>query len=163
MLTLLLCFISSMCMAQNTPSLCDKTLTKEFDEIDGVDYIYTKTITVRSQQDSATFKLGYGSANKTNVYFIINFKGDNMCIDTGNAIYILFNDGTRLELTGESQKNCLGRSIVTIDSKLSTFKTKKIKAIRVYTSTESVDVYLPDLESSGLTFMLNCLCNNINK
>lgn len=74
MLTLLFCFISSMCMAQNTPSLCDKALTKDFDEIDGVYYIYTKTVAVRSQQDSVTFKLGYGSANKINIYFITDIR-----------------------------------------------------------------------------------------
>lgn len=155
-------FMSFVCMAQ-TSNRCDDVLINEFDEIAGVYYLHTKPIAINSQEDSVTFRLGYGVVDKGNVLFAINFKAKSMCVDSKNLVYTLFTDDTRLQVISDTDKNCLGRSIVDIDANLSIYKSKRIKAIRVYTSDGSVDVYLPSLESNVLTLMLNCLCNRLNK
>lgn len=76
---------------------------------------------------------------------VIQAVGAGSCIDEGAKINILFDDGSRLELSSNGDFNCKGKATVYFGGsfgkrkELNELKTKKISTMRVWTSDSYVE------------------------
>lgn len=101
----------------------------------------------------------YEDKNKE-IVLVFKCFGGGSCVDSEDKINILFIDNSKLELKNESGFNCDANSVVWFNKKsknLKTLKEKKISAIRVRTSRESVQCDFSDNNAIHLINVLNCL------
>ena len=107
--------------------------------------------------------LQLGESKDLDLIFSIHVIGAGPCIDKGDKINILFTDDSRIELVNYLEFNCKKTSTVYFSdvfgnlSKLNELRTKKIKAMRVWTK----DIYLQKdftkENSDNFYNIINCL------
>jgi hypothetical protein len=86
------------------------------------------------------------------------------CISNGNAINVLFTDGSREQYTNMSAFNCVGFAMLFIDipdyegnTIRSTLLNKKIKTLRVSGNNKFVQVNMTTENQDHLISVLRCL------
>lgn len=81
------------------------------------------------------------------------------CIDNQSMVYILFDDGSRIERGNVLKYNCNGFSEIIINSKRvrESLKTKTIKSIQVSSFNSAYRIELTDEQSKVLQKQYQCL------
>lgn len=112
-------------------------------------------------------KKGFGvfmmRGSKGGLILLITAVGAGSCIDEGAKINILFDDGSRLELSSQGDFNCKGKATVYFGdvfgkySELEQLKTKKIQTMRVWTNDSYVEKDFTKDNQEDFYNTINCL------
>lgn len=96
------------------------------------------------------------------VTFNVNAGNDIGCVDSGNEVYILFRDGTRLVLHHDLGFNCRGDFTINLKpmpqnaGDIRLLATKEIETIRVYSMSSNKEKDLTVDESKTLMDAFHC-------
>lgn len=145
---------------------CNQLVNTVYDEVTGNTLIRMKDYLYISED--TTKKIAIFIAQKIDDQGIETFMTfecrDLGCISNGNAINILFTDGSREKYTNISTFNCIGFAMLFIDipdydgnTIRSTLLNKKIKTLRVSGNNKYVQVNLTPENQSHLINVLKCL------
>lgn len=160
------CFIMILCANPLNAQNCTQLLNTYYDEVTGItvirmkDYIFVSEDTVKK---AAIFIAQKIDDQGTETTLTIDCK-DLGCISNGNAINILFTDGTREQYTNMSAFNCVGFALLFIDipdyygnTIKSTLLSKRIKTMRVSGNNKYIQVNLTEENQNQLVNVLKCL------
>jgi len=92
--------------------------------------------------------------------------GPSKCIEKNAKLQVLFDDDTRLTMTNVNDFNCKGSFVIYFggnfgnEYNLIQFRTKKIKTMRVYTSSGYVQEDLSDEIATKLMNTFDCISKN---
>jgi hypothetical protein len=92
--------------------------------------------------------------------------GPSKCIEKGAKLQVLFDDDTRLTMTNNNDFNCKGSFVIYFggnfrnEYNLIQFRTKKIKTMRVYTSSGYHEEDLNDEVATKLMNTFDCISKN---
>ena len=92
--------------------------------------------------------------------------GPSKCIEKGAKLQVLFDDDTRLTMTNNNKFNCDGSFVIYFGANfgneynLIQFRTKKIKTMRVYTSSGYHEEDLNDETATKLMNTFDCISKN---
>lgn len=106
-------------------------------------------------------------ASKSNNSIALTFEvyGAGPCIDKGSLINILFTDSTRMELRTHNEFNCDQEAAVYFGAvfgnleQLHSLETKRIKAIRVWTTKLFVEETLSRKQAAAIAHAFQCMSN----
>jgi hypothetical protein len=92
--------------------------------------------------------------------------GPSKCIDKGAKLQVLFDDDTRITMTNINDFNCKGSFVIYFggnfgkEYELNLFRTKKIKTMRVYTSSGYHQEDLSDEIAIKMMNTFDCISKN---
>lgn len=145
---------------------CSQLVNTIFDEVTGVTLIRMKEnllISEAGEKKVAIFVAQKIDDQGIETALSIDCK-DLGCISNGNAINILFTDGTREQYTNMSTFNCAGFALLFIDipdyygnTIRTTLLNKKIKVLRVSGNNSFIQVAFTQENQNHLVNVLKCL------
>lgn len=159
-------FIFSLIARTTQAQDCTQLVNTVYDEVTGTtvirmnDYIFVREDTIKKVAIFITRKI-----DDQGIETLMTFDcRDIGCISNGNAINILFTDGSREQYTNISTFNCVGFAMLFIDipdyegnSIRSILLNKKIKTLRVSGNNKYVQVNLTPENQDHLINVLKCL------
>jgi hypothetical protein len=145
---------------------CTQLVNKVYDEVTGTtlirmkDYLFISEDTIKKVAIFVAQKID-DQGIETSLTLDCRDLG---CISNGNAINLLFTDGSREQYTNMSAFNCVGFAILFIDIPdykgniiRSTLMNKKIKTLRVSGNNKFMQVNLTTENQDHLISVLKCL------
>jgi hypothetical protein len=139
---------------------------EETDKVTGkTHFSFTEPITT-SEDGGKTGLLFYGLLDQTRqslVWIIQGLESGFSCVDDDDDMYILFRDGTRLQLKNDGKFNCDGKfteyfgGVLGKKKQLEEISTKEIETIRLTSSHGSVERTLDPEQSKLLLQSILCL------
>ncbi len=151
---------------------CGNLLKDEYDRVTGTTLTHLNELLKIANEHNEKgflidlFLMQLGEHNV--ISFKIGVIGAGHCIDDNEKAYILFRDGTRLELTNMDDFNCKGTfgvylskdtTVKELKKQIDFLSTKQIEILRVHTSNGYVEEELTDHQSNLLMNAINCLSN----
>lgn len=142
---------------------CDSYISTEVDKVTGKSSTAAKKTIVVSK-DGGKKGFGFFLMNSKNSLIIsITVAGASSCIEDDAKMYVLFTDGTRLELINDGKFNCKSKytqylgGVFGKDSELELFKHKEIDTIRIWTSKSYVEEGFNKTQREDFKQTVNCL------
>jgi hypothetical protein len=150
---------------ENIALKCEDIIGTSHDKMTGKSSIDVKDfITVGDKEEGLNILLLY--SDKT-LIFSISVNGKVGCIDAKDKMYVLFRDGTRLELLHNAKFNCSGdftvffRNAQKNTKEWDVFKSKEVETIRISGSSGSVEKDFLQEQSKKLQKTFECFSENM--
>lgn len=168
MKTLLVLF-ALLLLFQCSFSQCDELLNTEEDPFNGTKITYTDIVVVSNDGNVSGFSMYYQKSSKSNssLIFVVKFVDDNVrCIDEGDEMYLLFDDGSVSIIKNEADFNCKGKLVVYFDSIYGNLKPlkmlakKKLTRIRL-TGSSFYEMGLSEENSKDLLNDTKCITDGV--
>lgn len=140
---------------------CDNYIQTTTDRVTGRSYNAIKDVVVASN-DGRRNSIIIDAMTTLHSYILIfdvDFSNKYNCIDKGSTIYILFRDGSRIQLDNEEDFNCQGKAKAYLQPSDTVFSEKEIEIIRIIGYKNSFEVALNKRQSQYLKYSLRCLFN----
>lgn len=163
--SLLFLFCSSVTVLTTQGQDCTQLVSKQYDEVTGTtmirmtDYLFISEDTTKKVAIFIAQKID-DQGIETSLTLDCRDLG---CVSNGNAINMLFADGSREQYTNMSAFNCVGFAMLFIDipdyvgnTIRSILLTKKIKALRVSGNSSFVQVNFTEENQDRLQDVVRC-------
>jgi hypothetical protein len=148
----------------NLPAGCSELFETGEDFKTGVSITRTRNIIFIGEDGSneeINISMQKGAKNVITIYFRV--RASSQCIGEGGKINITFTDGSKADLSHDGYYNCAGESYSGFNGPfgrkkiLEELRTKKIRSIRVWTQSKSVQKELSPANQEEFLKVLNCL------
>lgn len=158
--------ISVKSFSQEISPDCQASIVMESDKMTGKSNISAKDPISISEDGGSTGIILYPflSSDQKYVLFVASGVGPGFrCVDKGDKMYVLFRDGSRLQLESEGKFNCKGNfttyfgNVFGKKKVLDELATKEIEAIRISSSGGSIERNLTPEQSKGFAKQMSCL------
>ena len=143
---------------------CSFLIKKEIDKMTGKTTIKSESLLISQDGLKTGLAIGLFKSGKE-ITFAIIAVGASSCINENNTMWILFRDGSKIQLTNETAFNCDGKFVVYFlglygkKADLEQLRTKEIESIRVYTTKSYVEETLSENQSKQLMKSFDSIIN----
>jgi hypothetical protein len=151
--------------------LCKNRITIKIDSASGVETLAAQDL-INIQDDGGKTKLSiycFLNSSRKVVIFSVQAVGAGKCVDKGDKVTILFQDGQELDLSNTNDFNCDGSSTIYFGgslgrhNELNLLATRKIRTMRVWTRDDYVQKDIPDQQATAIMETIKCLSSAMIK
>jgi len=167
-LLFLLCSFGSFSQVP-AETTCKNWITSKQDSLSGIVTLAARDL-INVSNDGGKTKLSiycFLNSSRKVIVFSVQAVGAGKCVDKGDKITILFQDGQQLDLANTNDFNCDGSSTIYFggslgrQSELNFLATKKIKTMRVWTRDDYLQKDFPDKEATAVLETVKCLASSM--